>query len=82
MIKIKFYGVARLKFNVKEFEMEPCKDIKHLLDGLADKFSVPAKHFHSYLIYINDVNIHELGIYKAKLHDGDVIMFFSPSTGG
>ncbi len=81
MIKVLLYGEARLIFNVKEIE-EKGSTVKELLSNLALRYDKKYKDLKKFLIYVNDVNITALRMFRTKLNDGDVIMMLSPSSGG
>ncbi len=81
MVKIKFFGIARVKFQVREVEID-AKSINAALVLLAEKFSVKTRDLKKFLIYVNEVNISNLKMYRTELKDGDVVMFLSPSSGG
>lgn len=81
MVKVLLYGIARLKFETKELNIE-AKTIKELLIKIGELKSIKFKEMKNFLIYVNDVNITSLNMYKTKLHDKDIVMLLSPSSGG
>lgn len=81
MVKIKLFGIARVKFQVREVEID-AKSINDALVLLAEKFGVKSRDLKKFLIYVNEVNISQLKMYRTELKDGDVVMFLSPSSGG
>ncbi len=81
MVTVKLFGTARVKFHEKEFQVE-AGTVKELMEVLADRFSVRTKDVKQFLIYVNEVNITKLKMYRTKLNEGDVIMFLSPASGG
>jgi len=81
MIKVLLYGIARLKFNTKQLDIE-ANSVKDLLTKMALMLNVKYKDMKGFLIYVNDINITDLSMFKTKLKDGDVVMILSPSTGG
>lgn len=81
MIEVKFFGTARVKFQVRSIEVE-ASDVKELISVVAERFSIREKEVKQFLIYVNDVNIASLKMYKTKLKDGDKVMFLSPASGG
>lgn len=84
MIEVKFFGTARVKFQVKSIEVDAtkAKDVKALVGIIAEKFCIREKEVRQFLIYVNEENIASLKMYKTKLNDGDKIMFLSPASGG
>lgn len=81
MIKVKLFGSARVQFKEKEFEIE-AKTVNDLIDLVAKRYQVKKKDIKQFLIYVNEVNIHELKMYRTKLNNNDVIMLLSPASGG
>lgn len=81
MVTVKFFGSARVKFKVKEIQIEALT-IKELMSQVALQFNVNAKDIKQYLIYVNEVNITQLNLYRTKLNDGDIIYLLSPASGG
>ena len=71
MVKVKFFGSARVMLKEKD-----------VLEFVADKYGVTVKDMKQHLIYVNEVNITKLKMYKTKLNDGDIIMLLSPASGG
>ena len=71
MIEVKFFGTARVKFQVRS-----------IISVVAERFCIREKEVKQFLIYVNDVNIASLKMYKTKLNDGDKVMFLSPASGG
>ena len=80
MIEVKFFGTARVKFQVRSIEVE-ASDVKELISVVAERFCI-REEVKQFLIYVNDVNIASLKMYKTKLNDGDKVMFLSPASGG
>lgn len=81
MVKVKFFGSARIKYGVKEVNTE-ANDVKQLTERLAEQFEIQPKEIRNYLIFVNDVNITEIKMFKTKLKDGDTVMLMSPVSGG
>ncbi len=81
MVKVLLYGIARVKFNQKELEIN-AGSIKDLLTQMAKTINVKYKDMKNYLIYVNDINISDLKMFNTKLNDGDIVMLLSPSSGG
>lgn len=81
MVHIKFFGTARVKFGKKEMDAD-AKNVKELLKIVADEFGVTVKDMKQFLVYVNEVNINKLSMWRTKLYDADQIMFLSPASGG
>ncbi|TAH63041.1 MAG: MoaD/ThiS family protein [Gottschalkiaceae bacterium] len=82
MIKIKFFGILRLKVEISSIEIESDR-IDKLLNKIADIFKeITLDDLKKCIIYVNDTDISELKLYKTKLKDGDEIQIFSPAAGG
>ncbi|MDD4839309.1 MAG: MoaD/ThiS family protein [Clostridia bacterium] len=81
MVYVKFFGSARVKFEKKEMEAD-CSDIKTLLQIISKEFGVEVKDVKQFLVYVNEVNINKLKMWRTKLSDGDKIMLLSPASGG
>lgn len=81
MVKVLLYGVARIKFNQKELYFD-ATSVRDLLEKMAESINVSYKDMKNYLIYVNDVNITDLKMFKTPLHDNDCVMLLSPSSGG
>lgn len=81
MVKVKFFGSARVMLKEKEIEGD-FASVKDVLEFVADKYGVTVKDMKQHLIYVNEVNITKLKMYKTKLNDGDIIMLLSPASGG
>ncbi|MEG1646086.1 MAG: MoaD/ThiS family protein [Clostridia bacterium] len=82
MIKVKFFGVGRLEVGKTPFEVE-AKTIKELIAVMAktqEKYK--EADLKKFLVYINEVPIKKLKMYRSALKDGDVVMFMSPASGG
>lgn len=81
MVKVKLYGLARIKFNVKELDIE-AKSIKELLKLMSKQFNVKYQDMKNFLIFVNDINITELKMFNTSLNNNDIVMMLSPSSGG
>ncbi|HKL94591.1 MAG TPA: MoaD/ThiS family protein [Clostridia bacterium] len=81
MVHIKFFGTARVKFGKSEM-VANAKCVKELLQIVADEFGVRVKDIKQFLIYVNEINISKLKMWRTKLYEGDQIMFLSPASGG
>lgn len=81
MVKVKFFGGARAKFNEKEISLEAA-NVKDMNKKIAERFGVELNVLKQFLIYVNEVDIRGLKNYRTKLKDGDTVMYFSPSSGG
>ena len=81
MIKVKFFGTARVLLQDKEMEGD-FKNVKEMLEGIIQKYGVTMKDMKQYYVYVNEVNISKLKKYKTELKDGDVVYLLSPASGG
>jgi molybdopterin converting factor small subunit len=81
MVSVKFFGSARVKFGIKELNVE-ASDLSSLLKITAGELKVSEKDLKQFVVYVNDVNISKLKMWKTKLKDGDGVMFLSPASGG
>jgi len=81
MVTVKFFGIARIKFQEKEICVES-SSVKELCEVIAKRYNVPVKDVKQFLIYVNEVNIVDLKTFRTPLKDGDKLMFLSPSSGG
>ena len=81
MIKVKFFGAARVLLQDKEMEGD-FKNVKEMLEGIIQKYGVTMKDMKQYYVYVNEVNISKLKKYKTELKDGDVVYLLSPASGG
>lgn len=81
MVKVLLYGIARVKFNTKELNLE-ATSIKDLLKQMAYLINVSYNDMKDFLIYVNDVNITSLHMFNTQLNNDDVVMILSPSSGG
>lgn len=81
MVKVRFFGMARINFDKKGFETEAAT-VKELVHKVAEATGIDEKEAKQYLIYVNEVNIDKLNRFRTKLHDGDEVLFLSPSSGG
>ena len=81
MVNIKFFGSARVKFGIRELSVD-ASDMGGLLKAVAAEFKVCEKDLKQFIVYVNEVNISKLKMWKTKLNDGDGIMFISPASGG
>ena len=81
MVKVKFFGTARVLLKDKEMEGD-FKNVKEMLDGIIQKYGVTMKDMKQYYVYVNEVNISKLKKYKTELKDGDVVYLLSPASGG
>ena len=78
MVEVKFYGIARITLGCAGVQTE-ASTIKELQEKLAVQFALPVKKISDFLVYVNDTQAKNS---RAKLHDGDKVMFLSPSSGG
>lgn len=81
MVKVILYGSARVILKEKEVDLE-AKTVKEVLKKLAEKFDVKYSKLKQHLIFVNEVNITKLKMYRTSLKDGDVLYFLSPASGG
>lgn len=81
MVKVKFFGTARVLLKDKEMEGN-FKNIKDMIDAICEKYGVTQKDMKQYYVYVNEVNISTLKKYKTELKDGDVVYLLSPASGG
>ena len=81
MVKVKFFGTARVLLKDKEMEGD-FKNVKEMLEGIIQKYGVTMKDMKQYYVYVNEVNISKLKKYKTELKDGDVVYLLSPASGG
>lgn len=81
MVKVRFFGIARIKFKEKEIQIES-SNVKELLQKIAERYNITLKDAKQFLIYVNDVNITDLKVFRTPLKDGDEVIFLSPSSGG
>ena len=81
MVKVKFFGTARVLLQDKEMEGD-FKNVKEMLEGIIQKYGVTMKDMKQYYVYVNEVNISKLKKYKTELRDGDVVYLLSPASGG
>ncbi len=81
MVKVKFFGASRHIFGRSEVTVE-ATTVRGLLKTLSVVCSCEQKELKRYLIFVNDVNIVNLKMWRTKLEDGDVVMFLSPASGG
>jgi len=81
MVKVKFFGTARVLLKDKEMDGD-FKDVKGMIDAICEKYGVTQKDMKQYYVYVNEVNISTLKKYKTELKDGDVVYLLSPASGG
>lgn len=82
MIKVEFFGLYRLNYNMAKWEVEATTLIE-LLEKLASNFPVyTVKELKNSVIMVNEVNFLKLRKYKTKLKDGDSVFIMSPASGG
>ena len=81
MVKVKFFGTARVLLQDKEMEGD-FKNVKEMLEGIIQKYGVTMKDMKQYYVYVYEVNISKLKKYKTELKDGDVVYLLSPASGG
>ena len=81
MVKVYLYGTARVKFKDKLLEVD-CKSIQEVLEYIANKYNVKVSDVKQHLIFVNEVNIDKLKLYKTPLKDGDIVYLLSPASGG
>ncbi len=81
MVKVKFFGTARVLLKDKEMDGD-FKNIKDMIDAICEKYGVTQKDMKQYYVYVNEVNISTLKKYKTELKDGDVVYLLSPASGG
>lgn len=82
MIKVKFFGILRLKVEISSMEVESDR-IDKLLNKIANTYKeITLDDLKKCIIYVNSTDISELKLYKTKLKEGDEIQVFSPAAGG
>lgn len=81
MVKVRFFGMARINFDRKEMQLEAAS-VKELTEKIATETGLDAKDIKQYLIFVNEINIDKLKRFRTKLEDGDEVLFLSPSSGG
>lgn len=81
MVEVRFYGISRIKLGRKEMNID-AESVKELQSKIAEELALPIKDVSNFLVFVNEVNIDKLKGFKTKLHDGDTVMFLSPSSGG
>lgn len=83
MVKVKLFGILRLDSGVKEFETE-ASQVKDIFPVLIEKVNATGKanltmkDMKGYILSVNGNQVKK----NAKLQDGDVVMFTSPTCGG
>lgn len=81
-VNARFFGEARLKLQVAS-EVFDAANIKELLVAVEAKFGIlTAKELKDFLIFVNNVPITNLKMFRTKLNDDDEVMFLSPASGG
>lgn len=81
MVTVKLFGVLRLKTRIREVQIPPGKlvDLFPLILAEADPASgVTAGELKRCVIMVNGKQTS----YKAKVKDGDEVLFLSPAGGG
>ncbi|HHT83870.1 MAG: MoaD/ThiS family protein [Christensenellales bacterium] len=82
MIKVKFYGLLRLKIGMESMEVE-ADSVRGLLYAMEKQLEgLTYKDLKQSVIFINGKNITDLKMYRTKLKDGDNVIFMSPVSGG
>ena len=81
MVKVKFFGTARVLLKDKEMEGN-FKDVNDMIAAICVKYGVTKKDMKQYFVYVNEVNITKLKKYKTELKDGDLVYLLSPASGG
>jgi molybdopterin converting factor small subunit len=82
MIKVEFFGLYRLNYDMSYWEVE-ASCISDLLKKLAKEFPIYTyKELKNSVIMVNDVNFLKLKKYKTELKDGDSVFIMSPASGG
>ena len=66
MVKVKFFGTARVLLKDKEMERE-FSSVAEMIDAIIVKYNVTKKDMKQYYIYVNEVNIAKLKKYKTPL---------------
>lgn len=84
MIKVIFYGLARIKTGVKEVTLDKdIKNMKECLYALSEKLeNFSYNELKKYVLFVNGKNITDLKMYRTKLKNGDIVQFMSPVSGG
>jgi molybdopterin converting factor small subunit len=78
MVKVRFFGVLRVDYKVKEMDCPVLKNISALLDHIAANSKIPLEELKSCAYYINK----KVSKQSAKLADGDEVMILIPTAGG
>lgn len=81
MVEIKFFGLSRSKIGKSQIDLE-ADSIKKMIKALSNETGLTKRQLKQNLIFVNEVNIQHLKMWKTKLNDGDKITFFTPSSGG
>lgn len=81
MVEIKFFGLSRSKIGKSQIDLE-AESIKQMIKVLSEETGLTKRQLKQNLIFVNEVNIQHLKMWKTKLNDGDKITFFTPSSGG
>jgi molybdopterin converting factor small subunit len=82
MVRVEFFGLYRLSYNMSYWEVD-ATDIKELLKTLCKKFPIYTyKELKNSVIMVNNVNFLKLKKYKTKLKKGDSVFIMSPASGG
>lgn len=82
MIKVEFFGLYRLSYNMSYWEVE-ATSVADLLKKLSQEFPVYTfKELKDSVIIVNGINFLKLKKYKTKLQDGDSVFIMSPASGG
>lgn len=81
-VKVRYFGEARIKQKVAYdyFEAETVKDLLGLIAEKSEELT--EKELRDFLIFVNNVSITKLKMFRTKLSEGDEIMFLSPASGG
>lgn len=82
MIKVEFFGLYRLSYNMSYWEVK-ATSVADLLKKLSQEFPVYTfKELKDSVIIVNGINFLKLKKYKTKLQDGDSVFIMSPASGG
>lgn len=82
MIKVRFFGMIRLKLKVSSVEIEAGR-IDRLLVEISKKYEgLSLKELKNSIIFVNGTNMINLNMLKTRLNDGDEVQVFSPAAGG
>jgi molybdopterin converting factor small subunit len=82
MITLNLYGLYRIKAKQAKYQFENVANLRSLFDLLKAATDISPEEWKMASIFINGVPIDKLGMFRAKLKDGDVVSVLSPASGG